>query len=115
METRQELILKFMLALASNSQVFLESDQAELTSSQTADIIYCAADALVERFYRSLGKPWEPTTIRWVEATMLNSLSSPGITSSLTTWGSWRATSSSTSVGTSTKTELMTWEKHFTI
>jgi hypothetical protein len=55
METRQELILKFMLALASNSQVFLEADQAELTSSQTADIIYCAADALVERFYRSLG------------------------------------------------------------
>ncbi len=55
METRQELLLKFMLALASNSQIFLESDQAELTSSQTADIIYCTADALVDRFYRSLG------------------------------------------------------------
>jgi hypothetical protein len=54
METRQDLILKFMLALASNSQIFLDSDQSELTSSQTADIIYCAADALVERFYRSL-------------------------------------------------------------
>jgi hypothetical protein len=54
METRQDLILKFMLALASNSQIFLDSDQSELTSSQTADIIYCASDALVERFYRSL-------------------------------------------------------------
>jgi hypothetical protein len=55
METRQELILKFMLALASNSQIFLEAERAELTSSQTADIIYCAADAMVDRFYRSLG------------------------------------------------------------
>jgi hypothetical protein len=112
--TRQDLILKFMLALASNSQIFLDSDQSELTSPRR-QTSFTVQQMLWLSVSTGLCKPWEPTTIRWVEATMLNSLSSPGITSSLTTWGSWRATSSSTSVGTSTKTELMTWEKHFTI
>jgi hypothetical protein len=55
METRQELLLKFMLALSSNSQILLEADQAELTNDQAADIIFCMASALVDRFYKSLG------------------------------------------------------------
>jgi len=54
-ETRQELLLKFMLALSSNSQILLEADQAELTNDQAADIIFCLASALVDRFYKSLG------------------------------------------------------------
>lgn len=55
METRQELLLKFMLSLSSNSQILLEADQAELTNDQAADIIFCMASALVDRFYKSLG------------------------------------------------------------
>jgi len=55
METRHELLLKFMLALASNSQILLEADEADLTNAKAADIIYSMADALVDRFYRSLG------------------------------------------------------------
>ena len=55
METRDELLLKFMLALASNSQIFLESDEAELSSDVTADIIFCTANSLVDRYYKSLG------------------------------------------------------------
>lgn len=55
METRQELLLKFMLSLSSNSQILLEADQAELTNDQAADIIFCLASALVDRFYKSLG------------------------------------------------------------
>jgi hypothetical protein len=54
-ETRQELLLKFMLSLSSNSQILLEADQAELTNDQAADIIFCLASALVDRFYKSLG------------------------------------------------------------
>jgi hypothetical protein len=44
-----------MLALSSNSQILLEADQAELTNDQAADIIFCLASALVDRFYKSLG------------------------------------------------------------
>ncbi len=55
METRDELLLKFMLALASNSQMFLEAEKAEFTSEEAATIIFCAAHALVERYYKSLG------------------------------------------------------------
>lgn len=55
METRDELLLKFMLALASNSQIFLETDQAELSSQETADVIFCVASSLVDRYYTSLG------------------------------------------------------------
>jgi gamma-glutamyl phosphate reductase len=54
METRHELLLKFMLALASNSQILLEADQSDLTNAEAADIIYSVADALVDRFYASM-------------------------------------------------------------
>jgi hypothetical protein len=54
METRQELLVKFMLSLSSNSQIFLESNQSELTNEQAADIIFCMASALVDRVYKSL-------------------------------------------------------------
>jgi hypothetical protein len=53
-ETREELLVKFMLALSSNSQILLESDRAELTSEQSADVIWCMANALVDRVYKSL-------------------------------------------------------------
>lgn len=55
METRDELLLKFMLALASNSQMLLEAENAEFTSQDAADIIFCVANSLVERYYKSVG------------------------------------------------------------
>ena len=55
METRQELLLKFMLALSSNSQILLEANQAELSCEQAADTIWLMATALVDRVYKSLG------------------------------------------------------------
>lgn len=48
METRQELLLKFMLALASNEP------PATMTASQHADYVLLYAVALVDRYYETL-------------------------------------------------------------
>jgi hypothetical protein len=47
METRQELLLKFMLALASIDP--------EGTPSEHADFVMRYAEALVDRYYETLG------------------------------------------------------------
>jgi hypothetical protein len=54
MKTRTEMIYDFMLALASNQEVLLSSDNAALSNQQVAGIVYNLAESLVDRYFESL-------------------------------------------------------------
>jgi len=51
METRQELLLKFMLAVASQQS----TGDGDIDPTDYADCVLLYAEALVDRYYETLG------------------------------------------------------------